>query len=786
MPSFRFENTNEAAQVNAKLIAAANYDLNHAIGAQPNSTVSYGSEFCPVSVLEPLLQYHEDWGRASNILTNGSDSDIQPIDDDIRLQDLHANMAFGNHKSASTEQAIETLKKHHGKEVTHGWMLPIPIPFVPMIKDSSVCPLGVATQWTVTECGERVRKYRTTHNCSYEGPSGHSINNRFIRELLSPNIYGQALRRFLHCIAEMRFHYPNHEILLGKYDGDAAFRRLHVNGRLAVASITIFMQLAYILLRLPFGSVPAPSEWCIFSEILVDLANDLLEDKTWEPEELHSPHRKLFKEPEFEEDGIPFGQAHELHVDVPLRLSVAEGFMDDLFTAVLNDTNRNERSCNAIPLLMHILFRPVAKDEPITREDVLSIRKLLGEGTMAEQKIILGWLLNTRLFRVFLPDDKAKAWTEEIMGILSHTKVQEKELESIIGKLNHLAYLSPCGRYFLNRLRHLLTLCKKYGAQRLAIWHRDDLKLHLEFIQAANTRGTSINNIIYVKHNVTVISDACPFGIGGFNDLGLAWRWKIPTELVGVFTLNLLEFLASAISIHLTLLQNPDKQLHILAFTDSSSALGWLYKSSFNPITQPLHDEVARWLASRIIASDSSLYSQHIRGVYNIIADALSRDFHITDDWLTTLLYFYYPEQMPANFKIQNLNKEVVSWIWSLSHRATMKKECQEKHTKSSMGALIDGAVFARMSEFMMNGSLTSVDQNVLSSCLPLLPVSGETYMARENWTNSLLAQSKPPSTMWLRPLGQTFGAPRFSTTTDAPPSSSNAKSKDTKMRTQV
>ena len=283
-----------------------------------------------------------------------------------------------------------------------------------------------------------------------------------------------------------------------------------------------------------------------------------------------------------------------------------------------------------------------------------------------------------------------------------------------------------------------------------------------------------------------VISDACPFGMGGFNDRGLAWRWKIPNELVGFFTVNLLEFLASAISIHMTLQQNPNSQLHILAFTDSSSALGWLHKASFNPKSMAQHDDVARWLASRIIASDSSLYSQHIKGESNFIADSLSRDFHISDEWLTTLLYFYFPQQMPQSFDIVPLDREVVSWIWSLSHKAIERKECRERPTKSTMGALIDGDVFAQMSGYMTNGSPTSLNRNVLKYFLPSLPASGETTMARKNWTSSLLEQSKPPLTMWLRPLGQTFGAPRFSMSMVDPPSSSNNKSKDIVMRTQV
>ena len=47
--------------------------------------------------------------------------------------------------------------------------------------------------------------------------------------------------------------------------------------------------------------------------------------------------------------------------------------------------------------------------------------------------------------------------------------------------------------------------------------------------------------------------------------------------------LNLLEFLASVVTIYMTMLQMI-QGLHILAFTDSSRALGWMHKASFDPV----------------------------------------------------------------------------------------------------------------------------------------------------------------------------------------------------------
>ena len=65
----------------------------------------------------------------------------------------------------------------------------------------------------------------------------------------------------------------------------------------------------------------------------------------------------------------------------------------------------------------------------------------------------------------------------------------------------------------------------------------------------------------------------------------MAWSWYIPPEWHGVLTLNLLEFLASAVSIYMTIQQLVHIS-HVLVFTDSSGALGWMHKASFDPVNE--------------------------------------------------------------------------------------------------------------------------------------------------------------------------------------------------------
>ena len=129
--------------------------------------------------------------------------------------------------------------------------------------------------------------------------------------------------------------------------------------------------------------------------------------------------------------------------------------------------------------------------------------------------------------------------------------------------------------------------------------------------------------------------DACEYGIGGYNNKGQAWQWKIPTHLRGKFSINLLEFLAAVVTIIVSL-ENAEKNTKIFALTDNSSALGWLFKASFHPKTRKQRNKIARYLANFILQKEHSLYSEHISGTDNNVDDSLSREFDFTKKELTT------------------------------------------------------------------------------------------------------------------------------------------------------
>jgi len=124
----------------------------------------------------------------------------------------------------------------------------------------------------------------------------------------------------------------------GKSDIKAAYRRVTLHGDTAAKCTIMYKGLGLVSSRLTFGGSPCPNEFCIASETLTDLANDILHCRDWDPKELTSPHAPEGRVDDFIDDGI----------------------------VITPDIGENvQRAIPALLLAFHILFRPVDQNEKI-------------------------------------------------------------------------------------------------------------------------------------------------------------------------------------------------------------------------------------------------------------------------------------------------------------------------------------------------------------------------------------------------------------------------------------
>ena len=624
-------------------------------------------------------------------------------------------------------------------------------------------PMGLQKQKTVDETGKVIDKYRMTHDLSFPTQSGNSVNNTTIEELLMECFYGQCLRRIIHMIVAQRNAFRNTSIYIIKYDFDAAYRRLHVHPTFAVRAITVLSDLAYILTRLPFGSAAAPSIYSCFSEAIFELANDLLQDEEWDPEKIHSSYTSKLHKKEPLDENIPFDETVPLLVKFPLRERYCDGYIDDgILLAV--DKNNNVKKCQkALPIATDVVMRPLATTENEAGDPSIQYRKLKGEGTPSERRRVLGWILCTRTLRVYLPPEKAIYWIQQINTILSMDKIKKKDLESLIGKLNHVGFILPHSRYFLNRLRHLFFLAQKFGPQPINNRVREDLKLWINFLESSAQLGTSMNLIVFAKWSIRICTDACEHGIGGWNPITKkGWRIKLPNYMLGRYHINFLEFLAAWIGVWIEMLENKQKYTRYLCLTDNSCAIGWLYKANFCPDSQKVNDVVARKMAEVLMDNECCLFSQHIKGSSNVIADALSRDHHLPDKQLTFALNAIYPKQTTKALTISpTVPNEIISFLELFKDGTINTKASLVQQTPSKLGALLAGCDSWTSVVSKIN-TLTRFHQKDESSSCPLLQAAlDETRKGQLTEDSCEAPQSVPPFPMFARPSGRTYGGAR-------------------------
>ena len=415
----------------------------------------------------------------------------------------------------------------------------------------------------------------------------------------------------------------------------------------------------------------------------------------------------------------------------------------------------------AILLAIYTAAHPKHSSEPIPREEMAALAKLLAEAGLEEIKTILGWDFDFRRMLISLPENKFTAWSEAIQSILDNGQVTAKELEKNIGRLVHLGLVLPHVHHFMSRLRELQRRAMNRRQIKVTSIYAEDLKLMLFFLEKARD-GIDMNLIAYRKPTHVYRSDSCPRGLGGYSDEGWAWRYYLPTHLQFRASNNLLEHIAAIITPWIDILAGRIEPGDCsLSMTDSSTSAGWANKTNFkedgdDPIQATVRLEVARGHARRLMENSIKDYSQWFQGKLNNVSDALSRDDDRSDEELTSVLYSCVPSQMPDHFKIVPLPKEIVSWLTSLLLRLPVKEQLREKHTRTKLGRGVGGKSGVNLSASSTTSSLITSQSTKESSSLELSPwLCVKDVFQDKLMINWLQEQSKVPSRMWHRPSGR-------------------------------
>ena len=769
-PQFRFEANSQAAIHNFNLLQHHDFQLEKLLNSPKSSATAYGSEFKSSSHIQALLGQHHRWPQLQARLSQGADFPLRELPDDIRQKDFAAALERGNHKSA--DKNIQFLAKAMQDEVEKGWALIIRAEDAEKYPHLELAPLGVAEHIGISASGEFVPKMRVTHDLSFRGAySDESVNSRVEGDKLEPCMFGHTLLRVIHRIVHSRLRHPDKVIWLRKEDFKSAYRRLHLKASTSITSAVAIEfggeKFILIPLRLPFGGSPCPSDFCVVSDVITDAINDLMGNPAWDPSQIHSSYVDKIPAAKLAPHDIPFAPGRPLCVQLPDNDDAsADCFVDDIITSAVDVADNLQRITAAPCTVIHALAHTASADTHIQRNNMIADDKNEAEGAPEETKICLGWILDTRRLLVTLPDHKFIAWSAQTQATIDQKSANNKQLSSLLGRLEHVAIVIPMFAHFLNNLRTLqITAEQQQHNVRISQRVRDDLILSKEFLKAAN-RGISMNLMTFRVPDKTYINDASEHGLGGFATHGRAWRWNIPTKLQGRAHINLLEFIAQLISIWIDVLEGrTEAQDCLLGMGDSTAAMGWLRRSNFREkhekdVEWLVKQQIARKVASVILQAEAVLYRQWFRGEDNVVADSLSRDcYYLSPAAHENFLLTTVPSQLPQNFRILPVPAEISSFVSSTLEQLPVQPLRFRPQKPSELAHSEIGALSSIASDWRTRSTLTSSPISRKTSSWPPSPKPSEKHPSLQDleriWWRE---QSMPPSHMWLRPSGQTTG----------------------------
>jgi hypothetical protein len=240
-----------------------------------------------------------------------------------------------------------------------------------------------------------------------------------------------------------------------------------------------------------------------------------------------------------------------MSVDVHINDAVkAENYIDNMMPLYVNIDDTAKRCSAAAVMAFTFLSHPFDPNDPLPPEVLLSMTKLMDEGCLHEIKKVLFWVWDTMHLLVSLSSNKSTLWSVGFRFHISFGTLIVFELETLAGHLGYVGYLTPIMHHFLDCIRHLKDAIVSRGVRsvRLSINIIADLRLFLIFLQQAHD-GICMNLLTYRVSENHFHDDAYEKGIVGFDmATDKAWRWEIPREHWGKFTLNSMEFIAIFIS----------------------------------------------------------------------------------------------------------------------------------------------------------------------------------------------------------------------------------------------
>ncbi len=230
-----------------------------------------------------------------------------------------------------------------------------------------------------------------------------------------------------------------------------------------------------------------------------------------------------------------------------------------------------------------------------------------------------GLTVDTETMQLRIPADKVAKAVEMIDALLPLSKVTLRQIQSIAGLLSFFTRALPGARCFIRRLFDLTRgLSKPFHRTRLIAPAKADLLMWRYVLQ--NFNGFTLISHVYwsLTPDWRVYSDASGEGYGAF--FGSLWfSGKFPEDWSDC-SIAVKEFVPVYIACQLWI--NYFSNANVVFYTDNMSVVSILQTHTSSDKTIMV---MLRRLVTLAMFNNMVFTSRHIRGKYNVIADALSR-----------------------------------------------------------------------------------------------------------------------------------------------------------------
>jgi len=449
----------------------------------------------------------------------------------------------------------------------------------------------------------------------------------------------------------------------------------------------------------------SPPVFSTATETIADLANSRLRDPSYAPPLHHLDDLAEEVAPARARDPTPSAESSiatrapvERDPSLPTNsapLQYNDIFVDDFISLAQRPFLRRVR--RALLQAVDHVFRPLDRQDDPKRREPVSLKKLRqGDCSWDTCKVILGWVVDTVNLTMHLPPHRLERLCEILNSIPRRQKrTSVKKWHTILGELRSMSVALPGSRNLFGRLQHALS--SRPTAHRISLKrgvHQalDDFRWLVEDIEA---RPTRLAEVIPLNPIADGHHDASGAGAGGVWWPGEAavprgtcvplqpvlWRHEWPQwvrdSLVtaerpnGTITNSDLELAGGLL--HLDCLANTFdvRERTVLSRGDNLNTTFWERKGSTTTDSVPayllrlfgIHQRYHRYVPR----------FDYIAGESNVVADTLSRHFHLSWPDLFSLLSPFFDQT--AGYRVWTPPSQLVSAIHSALRRKQSPRE---------------------------------------------------------------------------------------------------------------